>query len=247
MVKGIEIFRDYFGDYADEYVLIGGAACDILFNNNNTSFRVTRDLDMVLIVEALSKEFGEAFWRFIKAGGYNNKAKSNGTPQFYRFSSPADERFPKMIELFGKSDWLGDDTAVLAPVHIDDSISSLSAILLDSAYYNALLEGRIVVDGLSVLRPSWLILFKAKAWLDLTDRNRRGERVSNADMKKHRNDIVRIAVEMVLDDCTTTGEIRKDIERFLQEADITDELVHDLKIYGIKAKDITDRLREIYL
>lgn len=30
MVKGIEIFKEYFKDYTDEYVLIGGAACDII-------------------------------------------------------------------------------------------------------------------------------------------------------------------------------------------------------------------------
>ena len=34
-------------------MLIGGAACDILFESNDTSFRDTRDLDMVLIVEGL--------------------------------------------------------------------------------------------------------------------------------------------------------------------------------------------------
>ena len=30
MVKGIERFREYFRDFTDQYVLIGGAACDIL-------------------------------------------------------------------------------------------------------------------------------------------------------------------------------------------------------------------------
>lgn len=29
MVKGIKKFRDYFGNFTDQYVLIGGAACDI--------------------------------------------------------------------------------------------------------------------------------------------------------------------------------------------------------------------------
>ena len=94
MVKGIEIFKEYFRDYTDEYVLIGGAACDIIFDDSNASFRVTRDLDMVLIIEALSKEFGEAFWRFVREGGYRNKARSTGEPQFYRFSSPSNQGFP---------------------------------------------------------------------------------------------------------------------------------------------------------
>ena len=32
MVKGLEVFREHFRDYADRYVLIGGAACDIAMN-----------------------------------------------------------------------------------------------------------------------------------------------------------------------------------------------------------------------
>lgn len=246
MVKGLDTFREYFGNYPDEYVLIGGAACDILFDNSNASFRVTRDLDMVLIVEALSEEFGKQFWRFVRDGGYINKAKSTGESQFYRFSSPSEEDFPKMIELFARTDWL-DEATDITPIHIDDNVSSLSAILLNDAYYKLLLEGRTVVDGLSVLRPSWLILFKAKAWLDLRDRNEKGEHISQGEINKHRNDIARIAAEMILDECATAGEVREDITRFLEETDINDSLVHDLKLYGVKASEIKDRLRTIYL
>ena len=49
MVKGIDRFKAYFRDYTDQYVLIGGAACDISFGSNNAEFRATRDLDVVLI------------------------------------------------------------------------------------------------------------------------------------------------------------------------------------------------------
>ena len=35
MVKGLDTFRKYFADYEDQYVLIGGAACDILFESND--------------------------------------------------------------------------------------------------------------------------------------------------------------------------------------------------------------------
>jgi len=50
MVKGLDIFEKYFAEYADQYVLIGGAACDIIFSKNDAQFRATRDLDMVLIM-----------------------------------------------------------------------------------------------------------------------------------------------------------------------------------------------------
>jgi hypothetical protein len=31
MVKGLDFFEKYFAEYTDQYVLIGGAACDIFF------------------------------------------------------------------------------------------------------------------------------------------------------------------------------------------------------------------------
>ena len=31
MVKGIEIFQEYFKEYTEQYVLIGGAACSVSF------------------------------------------------------------------------------------------------------------------------------------------------------------------------------------------------------------------------
>ena len=51
MVRGLDTFRKYFSNYGEQYVLIGGAACDIVFESNDVLFRATRDLDMVLIVE----------------------------------------------------------------------------------------------------------------------------------------------------------------------------------------------------
>lgn len=61
MVKGLDTFQKYFADYEEQYVLIGGAACDILFESNEVNFRATRDLDMVLIVEALTPELEKNF------------------------------------------------------------------------------------------------------------------------------------------------------------------------------------------
>lgn len=43
MVKGLDTFRNHFAGYEEQYVLIGGAACDIVFESNDASFRATRD------------------------------------------------------------------------------------------------------------------------------------------------------------------------------------------------------------
>ena len=133
MVKGLDTFWKYFADYEEQYVLIGGAACDILFESNEVNFRATRDLDMVLIVEALTPEFGEKFWKFIVDGKYRNKATNGSNHQFYRFDKPEDDNFPKMIELFCRSDFKLKDAKGITPIHIDDEVSSLSAILLNDA------------------------------------------------------------------------------------------------------------------
>lgn len=135
MVKGLDTFCEYFKDYKEQYVLIGGAACDIIFESNEANFRATRDLDMVLIVEALTPQFGEKFWEFIMDGKYRNKATNGEKPQFYRFDKPEDESFPKMIELFCRTDFTLKNAEGITPIHIDDEISSLSAILLNNNYY----------------------------------------------------------------------------------------------------------------
>ena len=247
MVKGLDRFRDYFRDFTDQYILIGGAACDISFENNNADFRATRDLDIVLIVENLNRAFGEQFWAFIREGGYQHRAKSSGVPQFYRFDKPAQAGFPQMIELFSRTGYILESGSELTPIHIDDSVSSLSAILLNDAYYRFLLQGRDVIDGFSVLRPTWLIPFKAKAWLDLSERKGRGEHVDSRDMKKHRNDILRMASELVLERCELPDEIRNDMMRFIDVMNVTDLEIKNLKLHGVKAEEIRRLLVDTYL
>lgn len=247
MVKGLDIFRKYFADYEDQYVLIGGAACDIVFESNEVNFRATRDLDMVLIIEALTPEFGERFWNFIVAGKYRNKATNSGKPQFYRFDKPEEDSFPKMIELFCRSDFELKNAEGITPIHIDDEISSLSAILLDDDYYKALLDGKVVRNGLSVLRPESIILFKAKAYLDLMERKKTGGTVDSNDIKKHKKDILRIAAELMLEKAIGLPvSVNKDIHMFIDslEQDPFDQ--NSLKMYGLKNDDIVALLKQVF-
>lgn len=136
MVNGIELFREHFSDYKDQYTIIGGFACDLLMTDAGLNFRKTVDIDMVIIVEALTTEFAEAFWRFISKGGYRARQRSSGQPEFYRFVDPTDPSYPKMIEIFSRPQnhvTLQPDTHLM-PLHIDDEVSSLSAILLNDDY-----------------------------------------------------------------------------------------------------------------
>lgn len=71
MVKGLNVFKEKFSDYSEHYVLIGGVASYLVMRDAGLNFRTTKDFDVVLIVEALNKEFGVIFWDFINEGGYS--------------------------------------------------------------------------------------------------------------------------------------------------------------------------------
>ena len=195
MVLGIERFKEWFQGYEDQYAIIGGTACDLLMAEEGLDFRGTKDIDLVLIVEAISPEFGRRFWEFVRSAGYEHRNKSTGQPQFYRFSHPTESGYPFMIELFSKRvDAIAlPEDAVLTPLPLDEDISSLSAILLDDDYYQLLRSGTVVVDGVTVLGAAYLIPFKAKAWLDLTARKANGESVDGKNIRKHKNDVFRLS------------------------------------------------------
>ena len=102
MVLGIERFKEWFQGYEDQYAIIGGTACDLLMAEEGLDFRGTKDIDLVLIVEAISPEFSRRFWEFVRSAGYEHRNKSTGQPQFYRFSHPTESGYPFMIELFSR-------------------------------------------------------------------------------------------------------------------------------------------------
>src|SRR5690349_16685193 len=120
MVRGLDRFKTHFEPFADRYVLIGGTACSLAMEDAGLEFRVTKDLDIVLCVEALDGDFVQAFWDFVRAGGYKNQQKSTGNKLFYRFYDPDDKTYPTMLELFSrKPDALTlPDDSLLTPIPV---------------------------------------------------------------------------------------------------------------------------------
>jgi len=250
MVHGLEKFKEYFKDHTNQYVFIGGTACDIIMDELGAPFRATKDLDMVVIIEALDKSFGETFWKFIDDGGYENRQKSNGNNQFYRFTKPSDQSFPKMIELFSRSpiDFELKFETGLTPIHIDESILSLSAILLNDIYYDLLLKGNKTVDDYSIIEIETVILFKIKAWLDMKKRRENGEHVDSKNIKKHKNDVFRLLTNVTPSvKINTEIEVKNDVNKFIE---LIEEDKPDIKNLGIKGTDyyeLIEILKNIYL
>jgi len=221
LVKGLAIFQEWFSGFEEQYVLIGGTAASITMAEAGLPFRGTKDLDIVLHVEALTPEFGKLFWEFVLAGGYLQK---DGDPQqrpcLYRSQKPQDEEFPYMLELFSRvPDRLGFvPPGHLTPIPIDEQISSLSAILLDHDYYQFVMEGRKNKQGM----PTWvgedrLIPLKAVAWIEMSKRARQGDLIDSKKINKHLTDIVKLSSLLQPNQVIELPEkLRADLQAFAQ-------------------------------
>ena len=88
MVRGLDIFKEYFEEYSDNYVIIGGTACDMIIDEAGFTPRVTKDIDIILVVEALNADYVKQFWQFIKNGNYVRKERSENERKYYRFINP---------------------------------------------------------------------------------------------------------------------------------------------------------------
>ena len=78
MITGIESFKKWFKGNEEQYAIIGGTACDILMAEEGLDFRATKDVDLVLIIEAVDRNFGKKFWEYVKQAGYEHCNKSSG-------------------------------------------------------------------------------------------------------------------------------------------------------------------------
>lgn len=247
MVVGMELFRDKLKGFEGCYTVIGGAACDILMSEADIDFRLTKDIDMILILEDKKAEFAKTFWEFIKEGEYKCGWKNSDEMHFYRFTEPK-AGYPVMIELFSrKPGYHLDVEEGIVPIHIDDDTSSLSAILLNDDFYNFMLEGRKIVAGVSVLAENYIIPFKMYAWLDLKRRKEAGEHVNERDYKKHKNDVFRLLQITNPDEkVSVSGLVRESVENFLGEIEKEQIRVEQLGLM-ITKEEAMELLKSIYL
>ena len=216
MVTGIDSFKEWFKGSEEQYAIIGGTACDILMTEEGLDFRATKDIDLVLIIEAVDANFGKKFWEI--------------------------ELFTRKLDAIQ----LPED-AVLIPLPMDEDISSLSAILLDDDYYEFLKRGKVTVDGVTVLDAAYLIPFKAKAWMDLTDRKAAGEHVDSKNIKKHKNDVFRLT-ELIDPTAKVVAPqgVYADIQEFVQRMKKENLDIKQLGLVGRTKEKILEELKAMY-
>ena len=80
-----------------------------------------------------------------------------------------------------------------------------------------------------------------KAFLDLTERREKGEHIDSDDIRKHKNDVFRIAQILVPDSKHSVSEkIRGDIRRFI---DAVGKEPPELKKLGIKGASVEEIIK----
>ncbi len=241
---------EYFNDYPDNYIIIGGTACDIIIEEAGLVPRVTKDFDVILIVEALSSDFVKQFWKFIHDGNYERKEKSAEDRKYYRFVKPEKRDFPYQIELFSRKPDLIDleEPAYLTPIPVDDDLSSLSAILLSDDYYKYLIDHSTLKNGIHIANTEALICLKIKAFLEISERIVSGSTEDSKQLRKHKTDVFRLAITLTEDNIFDLPESIK--VHFQKFADIIANELPDKAIFkemgsgNIDVKNVFLQLRK---
>ncbi|MBU2554198.1 MAG: hypothetical protein KKF98_07030 [Bacteroidetes bacterium] len=219
MVRGLDSFIAYFKAFPGNYLIIGGTARDIIMEDAGFEPKGTKDIDMILVVEALTTEFVMQFWQFVLDGNYEHQEKSSSKPQYYRFYNPGIKAFPDMIELFSRRPEavLLNEPAHLTPIPVEAELVSLSAILLSDDYYNYILTHSYIDENeVHLANTESLICLKARAFNDMTARKAQGENIDSKKIQKHKSDIFRLAVTLTTADVFELPQtLKSDLQKFV--------------------------------
>lgn len=248
-VEGLQEFQQHMQEAAGSYALIDGTACDILLSEAGLPFRATHDFDVVIVADDRLPQTAEAIWTLVRDGGYRCGWGEGKDSCFYRFTEPKRPGYPHMIELFAKCpDFLkGREGIDVAPIHVDENISSLSAILLDDAYYSLFLQGIRTVGGVSVLGTEYIVPFKAKAYLDLKARREAGENVDSRKVKKHKRDALRLAQLLgESEGVDLGGELKDDMLAFVKDCEVGDVNLKQIGVAGVTMAQLLETMKATY-
>lgn len=224
MVGGLDIFRERFAQFSNNFVIIGGTACDEILSGTEMRPRATMDIDIVVIVENMTPEFARAFWAFIGEGGYRHGIKKNKdeTPKYVLYSFDQGKAgFPVKVELLSRHNDIFTSAAHTEPLPIDGEVSSLSTIILDEPYYNLTVQNSFVSADLRYAAPLALIALKARAYLNLIADREAGKKINTKDILKHRNDVLKLTATLTgtdraIVDAEIVGSVREFAEGLLQ-------------------------------
>lgn len=229
MVKGMNLFKNHFIGYTKHFMLIGGSACDLTLKDNG-GFRATKDIDLLVLLETMDKNFAVCFHDFLQQGKYKCYVSKDGKRHFYRFIAPKESPYPTQIELLSKS-LLPEDTSLsFTPLAMDEYVRSMSAIILSDTYYQYALSHRTMQWELPCLDTEGLMVFKSIACMNLIKQKSETPRsVRSDDIHKHRNDVFRLLMTIFPESSSSVpDDIAKDLHKFIEYFHLDNPEWHDI-------------------
>lgn len=221
----IKHFCSHFERFSDCYVLIGGSACALLYENEDPPFRPTRDVDVVLFAKTLSSDFEESLNTYLvenKYKYYSIHSDEKLSFRMYRFTTDRNSSAPEQIELLScKGELKLAPEQHIGPLKAGDAYTRFSCILMDDEYFDFLRRNTRHLQGIPVPSRLALVVLKIKAYLNIRQMRRAkdGEtRPRSDEMNKHRND----ACLLLLD---ADPEDDKDVEG------LTPAIIADLHLF----------------
>ncbi|WP_288612613.1 hypothetical protein [uncultured Bacteroides sp.] len=253
-VKGLEKFKEYFSEFKENYVIIGGTACSIILRDADIKPRATKDIDMILVVERITPEFGRQFWDFIREGDYEMRERKREegkepVPELFRFYKPRHDGFPYQIELLSKQPEVLSvpEGFHLTPIPVGEDVSSLSAILMDEDFYHFALAHSITEDDLHVADTIGLICLKMKAYLNLSEQE---PPAHSSDIRKHMSDVFKLmASGNTADPVALSANMKKDAAAFVDkmEALMPNKPLQDsIQRNELFIRQVLDEIRRIF-
>lgn len=255
LIQGQEKFTDFFSQFPNSYVLIGGVACKLCLAQAGVTSRATKDFDVVLVYDkiAQSQNFSKSFYDFVRKAGYSIDRTRGNDFQHYRFQKAADKSYPEQIELLSRADIILDymEQSRHMPIPTPADLSNLSAIVLDEDYYSMVQKNYIQINKLNIASPECLVILKAHAWLNNLHEKEQGHHCNTQDITKHKTDTVRLIYAIDPEDSKVeyppnTAIINDMLEYFRRISTDRIEVGHIVKDTTFTKSEFLSKIQQIF-
>jgi len=216
---GLNHFEEYFKDFRESYVVVGGFATLMLLEKQLKGHgKVTQDIDLVLLTTA-SVEMAQKIKAYVTEGAYTIQKGQKDNFSYYRFVNPKVENFAKEIELFAVNDHalVLDEGQRIIPIDPEEGLYSLSAIMLDHEYFEMIKNNIDNSNRVPCTNTLATIMLKISAFYDLKSRG-------DDKWKKHRRDIIKLVLLLTGEEyLELKGRMVEDVELFMEHLTTLDD------------------------
>ncbi len=241
---GLNHFEEYFKDFRESYVVVGGFATLMLLEKQLEGHgKVTQDIDLVLLTTA-SVEMAQKIKSYVTEGEYIIQKGQKDNFSYYRFVNPTVENFAKEIELFAVNDLslVLDEGQRIIPIDPEEGLYSLSAIMLDNEYFEMIKNNIDNSNRVPCTNTLATIMLKISAFYDLKSRG-------DDKWKKHRRDILKLVLLLTGEEhLELKGRMVDAVKLFMEHlTTLDDKMIKNItSMVGIKQSDVYEALSGVF-